>query len=154
MADAARAEALYREALARCRQGLIADGIALLHQSIALDPQQARAHRLLGRALAQIGRPQESLASLDRAVALGAADDPGSRADALVALGRLAEAVASFDRALALDPNSVADWCNRGAALLDLGRSADAVASFDRAIALAPDFAPAHYNRGNALARL
>ena len=156
MADAVNADALYQEARALCRQGLIAEGVDLVRRAIALDPGAARFHALLGTALGRIGRHDEALASLDRAVALGAgtADVHGSRADALAALGRLAEAVASFDRALTLDPNSVADWCNRGAALIDLGRAADAVESFDRAIALAPDFAQAHYNRGNALGAL
>src|SRR5262249_54230397 len=124
MADAARVEALYREARGLCQQGLIARGVDLLKEAIALDPTQGRSHRLLGMALAQIGRHQEALVSLDRAIALGAVDADGSRADTLVALGRLAEAIASFDRALAVDPNSVVDWCNRGAALLDLSRAA------------------------------
>jgi len=123
----------------------------MLKEAIALDSTQARSHTLLGMALGQIGRHQEALASLDRAIELGATNADGSRADALVALGRPAEAIASFDRALALDPNSIADWCNRGAALLDLGRAAEAAESFDHAIVLAPDFAQAHYNRGNAL---
>jgi len=154
MADAVRAEALFREARGLCQRGLIAQGVGLLEEAIALDPTQARSHRLLGMALAQIGRHQEALVSLDRAIVLGAVDADGSRADTLVALGRLDEAIASFDRALAVDPNSVADWCNRGAALLDLSRAAEAAESFDRAIALAPDFAEAHYNRGNALMAL
>src|SRR5262245_4426827 len=154
MATDATAEALYREARARCQQGDIAQGIELAQRSIALDPQHARAHSLLGIALSNVGRHEEALASLDRAIALGSADAHGSRADTLAALGRLAEAVESFDRALALDPSSVADWCNRGAALIDLGRAAQAAESFARAIALAPDFVEAHYNHGNALAQI
>lgn len=154
MAQAATAETLYREARARCQQGLFSEGIDLAQRAIALDPKEARAHMLLGMALGRIGRHTAALASLDRAIALGAADAEGSRADALVALGRLAEALESFDRALALDLNSVADWCNRGAALLDLGRGAEAAESFAHAIALAPDFAEAHYNHGNALAQI
>jgi len=154
MAQDATAEALYREARARCQAGLIGEGIDLAQRAIARDPTLVRAHSLLGMALGNAGRHAEALASLDHAIALGATDAHGSRADALVALGRLAEAVDSFDRALALDPASVADWCNRGAALIDLGRAAEAVDSFARATALAPDFAEAHYNHGHALAQL
>src|SRR6266545_1991153 len=154
MADGATADALYREARSRCQQGLIAEGIDLVRRALALDPTQARFHTLLGMALSSAGRHAEALESFEQAMALGAADAHGSRADALVALGRLAEAVESFDRALAQDPSSVADWCNRGAALVDLSRFAEAADSFARATALAPDFAEAHYNHGNALAKL
>jgi tetratricopeptide (TPR) repeat protein len=154
MADCATADALYRDARSRCQQGLIAEGIDLVHRALALDATQARFHTLLGMALCSAERYAEALASFDQAIALGAADAHGSRADALVALGRLAEAVGSFDLALVQDPSSVPDWCNRGAALMDLGRSAEAADSFARATALAPDFAEAHYNYGNAIAKL
>ena len=154
MADGATADALYREARSRCQQGLIAEGIDLVRSALVLDPSQAHFHTLLGMALSSAGRHAEALESFDQAIALGAADAHGSRADTLVALGQLAEAVGSFDRALARDPRSVADWCNRGAALVDLSRFAEAVDSFARATALAPAFAEAHYNHGNALAKL
>ena len=154
MADGATADALYREARSRCQQGQIAEGIDLVRRALVLDPSQSRFHTLLGMALSSAGRHAEALASFDQAIALGAADAHGSRADTLVALGQLAEAVGSFDRALARDPSSVADWCNRGAALVDLDRFAEAADSFARATALAPDFAEAHYNHGNALAKL
>jgi len=154
MADGATADALYREARSRCQQGQIAEGIDLIRRALARDPGQARFHTLLGMALSNIGRAAEALNSFDQAIALGAADAHGSRADALMALGRPAEAVESFDRALARDPASVADWCNRGAALLELGRAGEAAESFARATALAPDFAEAYYNHGNALAQL
>jgi len=154
MAQDATADTLYGEARARCQQGLVAEGIELAQRAIALDPNLARAHSLLGMALSSTGRHAEALASLDRAIALGVADAHGSRADVLVALGRPAEAIESFDRALAREPGSVADWCNRGAALMDLGRCAEAAESFARALALAPDFAEAHYNHGHALSRL
>jgi tetratricopeptide (TPR) repeat protein/ADP-heptose:LPS heptosyltransferase len=154
MADGATADALYREARTRCQQGQIAEGIDLVRRALTLDSKQARFHNLLGMALSNLGRHAESLDSFDQAIALGAADAHGSRADALVALGRLADAVESFDRALAYDPSSVADWCNRGAALIDLGRDAEAVDSFARATTLAPEFAEAHYNYGNALVKL
>jgi tetratricopeptide (TPR) repeat protein len=154
MADGATADALYRDARARCQQGRIAEGIDLVRRALTFDSKQARFHTLLGMALSDVGRHDESLDSFDQAIALGAADAHGGRADALVALGRLADAVESFDRALAHDPSSVADWCNRGAALIDLGRAAEAADSFAHATALAPDFAEAHYNHGNALAKL
>jgi tetratricopeptide (TPR) repeat protein len=149
---------LYELARSHCEQGRIDEGIALLQQAIAADPQHARAHQLLGMALGRVGRHAEALAALDRAIEIGGtgatAVTHGSRGDALVALGRLDEALASFDRALSLAPNSAPDWCNRGAVLYDLGRYEDAIASYDRAVSLQPDFAEAHCNRGTALERL
>ena len=109
-AMAADADALYRDALSACEQGRIEDGVAILRQGArARIRTQARIHKLLGMALAHLGRNEEALASFDRALALGPATAGlhGSRADALVALGRLDEAVQSYDRALALDPDSV-----------------------------------------------
>src|SRR5262249_7771011 len=64
------------------------------------------------------------------------------------------EAVASYDRALAIAPDSIDNWCNRGAALHELRRYDEALASYDAALALKPDFAEVHFNRGNALALL
>jgi tetratricopeptide (TPR) repeat protein len=154
MADGATADALYREARLRCQQGQIAEGIDLVRGALTLDARQARFHTLLGMALSEVVRHAEALDSFDQAIALGAADAHGGRADALVALGRLADALESFDRALAHDPSSAVDWCNRGATLIDLGRDAEAADSFAHATALVPDFAEAHYNHGNALAKL
>lgn len=148
-------EALYRDARAACEQGRIDDGVALISKALALAPDQARLHGLLGRALSHLGRNDEALASFDRALALApTAGLHGGRADILVALGRLDEAVQAYDRALALEPDAIDEWCNRGAVLHDLGRNEDAAESFARVIALAPDFAPAHYNHGLALAAL
>jgi tetratricopeptide (TPR) repeat protein len=156
MMEPGSADEFYRHAMACCEQGHTAEGIELVQRSLALDPGQARAHRLLGIALLRLDRPADALASLERAIALvpDSAAAHGARADALSGLGRLAEAVESYDRALALRPDSIEDWCNRGAALFELGRYEEAIGNCDRIVALDPHFAPAHFNRGNALARL
>src|SRR5712691_1997509 len=106
MADGVTADTLYREARLRCQQGQIAEGIDLVRRALALDAGQAGFHTLLGMALGEVVRHAEALDSFDQAIALGASDAHGGRADALVALGRLADAVESFDRALAHDPSS------------------------------------------------
>ncbi len=155
MADAETAS-LVQEAVALCERGRFAEAVDVVGQALALDPANARAHKLLGMALAQLGRHDDALAAFERAIAQQPdfADAYGSRGDVLLDLGRHAEALASYDQALALAPDSTADWCNRGAALQALERYEDAVASFDRAIAVEPRFAEAHYNRGGALALL
>jgi tetratricopeptide (TPR) repeat protein len=147
---------MYRDALAACEQGRVADGVAILEQARALAPGEPSIHVLLGQALTHLGRHEEALTNFDRALALGASSAGlhGNRADTLAALGRREEAVEGYDRALAIKPDALNEWCNRGATLHELGRYEQAAESFSRAAALAPDFAPAHYNRGNALVAL
>ena len=81
MADTA--DALYRDALSACEHGRIEDGVAILQRALALAPDQARVHDLLGKALTHLGRNEDALASFDRALALGAATAGlhGGRAD-------------------------------------------------------------------------
>jgi predicted O-linked N-acetylglucosamine transferase (SPINDLY family) len=154
--EPANADALYRLAQVACQEGSFAAGIDLVRRALAADPRRARAHLLLGMALARLGRVDEALASFDQAIACdpGLADAHGNRGDVLAALGRQGEAVESYDRALAIAPDQFETWCNRGAALHDLRRYDEALASCDRAIALKPDVAEVYFNRGNALTLL
>src|SRR5207253_2486869 len=67
--DPTNATALYSLAQICCQQGRFADGVAWARRALAVEPQRARSHVLLGRALAELGETQEALASFDRAVA-------------------------------------------------------------------------------------
>ena len=49
------AAALYHLAVIACQQGRFAEGIELARRSLASDPQQPRAHNLLGMALSRLG---------------------------------------------------------------------------------------------------
>ena len=83
-------------------------------------------------------RPEEALASYDRAIALRPdyAEAYNNRGNALMDLKRPADALASYDKAIALKPDYTEAYYNRGNALMDLKRPADALASYDKAIAL------------------
>jgi hypothetical protein len=98
--------------------------------------------------LSDLGRSQEALVNLDRAVALRPqyAEAFNNRGIVLGDLERHAEALACVERALALKPDYAEAHYNRGNTLRDLHRHADAVQSFERAIALQPDYASAHWN--------
>jgi len=150
------ADALFEQARASCRQGRLAEGVDLVRRALAIDPQQARAHNLLGMALSGLGRPEEALASFDHAIACqpDLADSHGNRGDVLIDLGRAAEALESYDRALGIAPGSLETWCNRGAALQALGRHREALECHDQAIVLKGEYPEAHYNRGTALVAL
>jgi protein O-GlcNAc transferase len=132
------------------------DGIALIEQAIAINPEVAAAHNDLGNALAGGGHLGEALESYDRALALQPdfADAHLNRGNALVGLGRMDEALASYDRAIALQPTYADAHYNRGNVLVALNRLEAGLASYDRVIALVPNHAGAYRSRGNVLRSL
>ncbi len=99
------------------------------------------------------GRPEDALASYDRAIVLRPdhAEAHGNRGNALKDLKRPEEALASYDRAIALRPDFAEAHSSRGNVLCDLLRLEEALASHDRAIALRPQSAEFLSNRGNTL---
>lgn len=107
-------------------------------------------------ALQDLRRPEEALASYDRALALkpDSAEALNNRGNVLRELKRPEEALSSYDRALGLKPDSAGALCNRGTALQDLGRPEEALTSYDRALALKPDSVVLLCNRATALQEL
>ena len=115
MADA---DALYRDALAACEQGRIEDGVAILTRRVQLAPDQPRIHGLLGQALiaSRAQRRRRWRASIARSrsarrppACTAAAPTPWSRWT-----GARRRCKATTARS-PLKPDSVNDWCNRGA---------------------------------------
>jgi predicted O-linked N-acetylglucosamine transferase (SPINDLY family) len=121
--------------------------------SINLNDQVADAHSHRAFALRKLGRLDDALACLDKAIALEPdnADAHDTRANVLREMGRLDEAMQGFDRAIALGPDQPDVHINRGILLRNLGQIEAALVSYDRAIALQPGLALAYGNRGNAL---
>jgi tetratricopeptide (TPR) repeat protein len=141
----------------KCRQGDDREAYRLLSKALRHNPSMTAAGwRKCGLILAALKRPEEAIASYDRAIALDpdSADVRCNRANVLCDLGRLEEALAGYDDAIALDCDHFTAHNNRGSLLRELRRFEEAVASHDRAIALDPDHANAHYNRANALCDL
>ena len=96
----------------------------------------------------QVGRPQEALATLRRALELQP-DYPGVRKNlglALMQVGRPQEAVPTLRRALELQPNDPEVQRGLGFALMQVGRPQEAVATFRRALELQPDDPEVHHN--------
>ncbi len=154
--DPVNATALHHLAQIRCQQGRFAEGVELVRRGLAVEPQRARSHVLLGRALVELGDLAEALASFDRAIVYEGthAGAHGNRGDVLARLGRLQEAIESYRQAIAIEPGSLANWCNLGAAQAELGRHDEALASYQQVIALQPSFIEAHLMRGNLLRAL
>jgi tetratricopeptide (TPR) repeat protein len=128
-------------------------GVEKIAQAAHVDPEFALAHYHLGNGFLTLQRPQEALASYDRAIGLQPdfAEAYHKRADALIDLARAADALANYDKAIVLKPDFAEAHGNRGLALRALKRPGDALASYDRAIALNSAFAQAHHNRGNVM---
>ncbi|HXO28182.1 MAG TPA: tetratricopeptide repeat protein [Thermoanaerobaculia bacterium] len=106
-----------------------------------------------GAALLELGRVEDALQVLDRAVAL----DPNyafglaARGQVLHLLGRFAEALESLQRAVALDPGNAIWMAGCGEVLRQLGRFDEALEILDRAIASRPQLAFAHGTRAGIL---
>ena len=120
-------------------------------------PTDAHARAGVGLAqaisLATLGRHDEALGLLDRAVAT----DPGYaeawrwRGVGLSALGKVVEAAACFDRAICLDPMDVESRLERGRLYVRLGQREEALRCFEDALAIDGEHLAARYERGTTL---
>jgi Flp pilus assembly protein TadD len=104
----------------------------------------------LGLALRQTGRLRESIAPLQRSVALSTEDAEAHNnlGVALQELGRFEEAEASLKEAVMLKPGFSLAHSNLGNTQQRLGKKKEAEVSHKNAIALQPDRADAHTNLG------
>jgi len=149
-------DALHLLGIIEGQRGNAAGATQWISQAIRINPYDAPAHSNVGSALLELKRPEEALASFDRALTLepNFAGALNGRGNALLELKRPDEALANFERALALNSEFAGALNGRGIALLELKRPDEALASFDRALALNPDFAGALNDRGIALLEL
>lgn len=135
--------------------GMYRDVFALYETTLARNPDSWVAHLNLGTALDDAGRPQESLAHLQRALELKP-DFPetlNSLANVLNQLGRAAEARLLLERALVLQPRFAEAHNTLGITLMALGKWDEGVALFRRALAITPDAVRIQVNLAWALAQ-
>jgi len=109
-----------------------------------------------GAALVELGRSEEALVSLQRAILLAPGDAQAHvhHGASLLRLARHEEAISSFDRALAIRPDLTEVLNNRGVALIALGRPQDALDSFLRSLVFNTSVADTHTNVGIVLKTL
>jgi tetratricopeptide (TPR) repeat protein len=137
-------------------RGLLRQAEQMYRTLLRAAPRHADTLHRLGVLSNQLGRSDEAVELIGRAVAIA----PGSAAAhsdlgiALAAAKRPHEALAAYEKAIALDPDNVEAHNNLGTILLGLGRAEEARAHFERAVALRPSEAAARINLGNALAAL
>ncbi len=152
---AASLDALMREALGRMERGDHVGAVAAVSQAVAIRPDDAQAHHLLGFALRHAGKLDEAIMSYTRALALRP-DYPDAHvnlANAFRTKGLRREAERCYKQAIALDPRGVAALMSYGHMLSQERRLDDAIAQFHSALAAGAEGALPHLSLGNAFMR-
>ena len=144
-------QAIFDQALAFHRAGLLNEAEQLYRQVLTTHPKSFDCRHLLGVITYQRGDYVDAIAQIDLALKINAdiADAHLNRGNALKKLKRLEEALESYDQAAALKPDDPTIHNSRGTVLRELGRFSDALADLDAAVALKPDFSEAFNNRAN-----
>ena len=147
-ADPRHFHAHHLRGLLALDRGDMAEGVASLCRSLAINPHQAMVYSNLGNALLSLGQPDRALASLDEAIRLkpdlGAAHY--NRGNALKDLGQLEAALASYEAALEISGGDAPALNNKGVVLRDLGRPSQALAAFSEALACDSRFSACRAN--------
>jgi predicted TPR repeat methyltransferase len=119
-------------------------------------PEQPFPWKVLGAALKQMGKINESLVALQKSVELGPLDAEAHNnlGVLLKELGRLEEAEASLRQTIELKPDFAKAYNNLGNTLKELGRPEEAEISLRKVIELKPDLAEAYNNLANLLQKL
>jgi tetratricopeptide (TPR) repeat protein len=161
----ASAEALLRLVVGRCgndahalyfighlayQQGRPDDAAWFLTRSLAIRPDQARAHNDLGETLRALGRNEDALPHLQRAIALepSLSHAYGNLATVLVALNRPEDALRHAQESLRRGSDKAVAHCDLGSVFGRLNRTQEAIRQYDLALALEPGNARARYFRG------
>jgi tetratricopeptide (TPR) repeat protein len=94
------------------------------YQAILNDPNYVYALINMGSSLHRLGRNEEAIKYLDRAIELNPNDAYAwlNKANALDDLRRHEEAIPCFDRAIELNPNDAYAWTNKSESLYRLGK--------------------------------
>jgi tetratricopeptide (TPR) repeat protein len=121
--------------------------------AVAAQPASPQAHARAGAVLAAMGRAQEALRHLDRALTLNPAlpDALNNRGAVLRGLDRLDEALACFEGALTLAPEYADARYNLAGTLVKRERYIEAIPHYERLLALNPDSAENHGAYGKLL---
>ena len=112
--------------------------------------------KVLGAALKQQGRINESLVASQKSVQLSFQDTEAHNnlGNTLKELGRFNEAITSYKHAIKLKPNFAEAYNNLGVTLQQLGRFDEAKESYKKAIDLNPNYIESHSNLGNTFKEL
>ena len=125
------------------------DAVAdLCGELIGSDSGCHQAYYLLGRTCLALGRSDEALEMIGRAVEIkpSAAPYHTELGNLLATTGDFERAAGSYFEAISLAPNFIDPHVNLGAVLQILGRFEECAIVYEKSIQLAPDAATLHYN--------
>ena len=116
-------------------------------------PNYQLSWKILGAVLGQVGRLDDALIAIQRALELDPKDANSYSNLGIILndLGRFKQAETAHMQALLLKPNFIEAHYNLGNTFKKLDRLEDAEASYKKAISLKPDYALAHSNLGNVM---
>ena len=122
-------------------------------QIIQSRPGNSDAHNILGVSLAALGRMDEAVTSLKRAIKINgeAASYHANLGEILRQVGKLDEAAVAIEKAIKLDPNNAQALNNLGIIQYERKEFAQAVENYRRALEISPTMSEALNNLGNAL---
>lgn len=134
-------------------RGQYAQAQRVCRQIIDARPANADAHNILGVTLAALGKPDEAVTSLRRAIKLNAqaASYQANLGEILRQNGNLDEAEEALQSAVKIDPKNAQALNNLGIIHYERRKFSEAVDFYRRALESRPNMAEALNNLGNAL---
>jgi predicted O-linked N-acetylglucosamine transferase (SPINDLY family) len=119
-------------------------------------PDHAFSWKVLGAALKNLGKLEESLEAKSKAASLSPQDAEAhsNLGTTLQELGRLEEAEVAYKRSIAINPSYLQAHINLGSTFQALGRLEEAHSAYKRAIAIKPDYAETYSQQGIVLNQL
>lgn len=138
-------QSMALEALNHHRLGRLAQAEQVYRQILSLDPQHADSLHLLGMIAFQMGRGEESITLIEKAIEIkgDAASYHSNLGNVLQSQGKLSQAGACFQRALLLKPDSAEIYVNLGNIFKTLGQLDSSLTCYRRASSLNPKLAEA-----------
>ena len=123
------------------------------NQIIAARPANADAQNILGVSLAALGRFDDAIAAIRRAIKINAQAPSyyANLGEVLRQAGKADEAIEPLEEAVKLDPNNAQALNNLGIVNFERKKFADAIGYYRRALEQRPEMAEALNNLGNAL---
>jgi Flp pilus assembly protein TadD len=134
-------------------RGQFAPAARVCQQIIEARPGNSDAHNILGVTLAAMGRVDDAVAAVRRAIKINAqaASYHANLGEILRQAGRAAEAAEALEEAIKIDPNNPQALNNLGIINYERGNFVEAVGLYRRALKERPNMAEALNNLGNAL---
>lgn len=149
-------QVLLKGALDLHRRGCLEAASLIYRKILSNCPNNFDSTHLLGVLCIQIGRPNDAIRMISRAITLepNAANAHNNLGNALKQAGHYAEALESYDRAMRIKPGFANALFNKGIVLQLMGRIGEALFSYKQVVALQPDYPEAYVNLGNLLEQL